>query len=99
MGNLGVLFDSGLLFSKQMNSIGKSCYLQMRDICTHSSILMKLVSITMANAIVSSLLTFLIHFSKVVMTMFCAEYRVFRILNVALLHALLGSPHLWVGFS
>ena len=36
-------------------------------------------------------LTTVIHFSKVVMTTFCAGYRVFRILYVALLKALCGS--------
>ena len=29
--HLGILFDSGLLFTKQINSLRKSCYFQMHD--------------------------------------------------------------------
>ena len=43
--NLGVLFDSGLLFTKQVNSIRKLCYFYF---------LTKSIAITVANALVSS---------------------------------------------
>ena len=52
--NLGVLFDSGLLFSKQINSIRKSSYFQMCDFVHIRRFLTKSVAITVANALVSS---------------------------------------------
>ena len=52
--NLGVLFDSGLFFSKQINSIRKSCYLQIGDFVRIRWLLTKSVAITVANALVSS---------------------------------------------
>ena len=52
--NQGVLFDSGLLFTKQINPIRKSCYFQMRDFVRIRRFLTKSVSITVANARVSS---------------------------------------------
>ena len=52
--NLGVLLDSGLLFTKQINSIRKSCFFQMRDFVRICWFLTKSVAITVANALVSS---------------------------------------------
>ena len=52
--NLGVLFDSGLSFSKQIGAIRKSCYYHMRDFARIRRFLPKSVSITVANALVSS---------------------------------------------
>ena len=50
--NLGVLFEAGLSFSKQINGIRKSCYYQIRDIAHIRCFLPKSVAITVENALV-----------------------------------------------
>ena len=64
---LGVLFDSGLSFSKQINGICKSCYYQMHNYARIQHFLKK-----------SQL-----YFLRDVMTTICIGYKVSRILCVA----------------
>ena len=52
--NLGVLFDCGWSFSKQINGIHKSCFYQMHDFAHIHYFLPKSVAIAVANALVSS---------------------------------------------
>ena len=56
--NLGVIFDSGFSFSKQVNSIRKSCYYHIRDFTRIRRYLPKSASISLANALVSSRLDY-----------------------------------------
>ena len=56
--NLGVIFDSGFSFSDQVSSIRKSCYYHIRDFARIRRHLPKSVSISVANALVSSRLDY-----------------------------------------
>jgi hypothetical protein len=56
--NLGFIFDSDLSFSKQINSVCKSCHYHIRDLRRIRHLLSPSVAITLANSLVSSKLDY-----------------------------------------
>ena len=56
--NLGFIFDSDLSFSKQINSVCKSCHYHIRDLRRIRHLLSPSIAITLANSLVSSKLDY-----------------------------------------
>ena len=56
--NLGVIFQTDMSMDKQISSIVKSCFLQLRDYCRIRPFISKTVTITLAKAFIQSRLDF-----------------------------------------
>ena len=56
--SLGVIFDSALTFDKQINSVVKGCYFQLRNIAKLKSILSHNDMKTVTTALISSRLDY-----------------------------------------